>query len=115
MSQGSRAPGGSRARGQFLQCPARKPVGDEGGALVLRNTVEHPHYVTADAGRDRLDLASKAGMLELALDTVETIQAENSLEKMLAHQLAAAYHSSMALTAQLNRCIENMEHYNSDG
>jgi hypothetical protein len=54
------------------------PVGDEGGALVLRNTVEHPHYVTADASRDRLDLASKAGVLELALDAVETVQAANS-------------------------------------
>jgi hypothetical protein len=47
------------------------PVGEEGGALVLRNTVEHPHYVTADAGRDRLDLASKAGVLELALPEPE--------------------------------------------
>ena len=28
------------------------PLGKEGGALVLRNTVEHPHYVTADASRD---------------------------------------------------------------
>jgi hypothetical protein len=82
------------------------PVSEEGGALVLRNTVEHPHYVTADAGRDRLDLASKAGVLEMALDVVETIEAQNSLEKMLAHQLAAAHHASMAMTAQLNRCIE---------
>jgi hypothetical protein len=62
------------------------PVGNEGGALVLRNTVEHPHYVTADASRDRLDLASKAGVLELALDAVETIQGKNSLEKMLAQR-----------------------------
>jgi hypothetical protein len=90
------------------------PVGKEGGALVLRNTVEHPHYVTADAGRDRLDLASKAGVLEMALDVVDTIEAQNSLEKMLAHQLAAAHHASMAMTAQFNRCIENMEHHDPD-
>ena len=54
-------------------------------------------------------------MLELALDAVETIQGKNSLEKMLAHQLAAAHHASMAMTAQLNRCIENMDNpYNPD-
>jgi hypothetical protein len=77
--------------------------------------VEHPHYVTADAGRDRLDLASKAGVLELALDAVETIQAENSLEKMLTHQLAAAHQLSMIMAAQANRCIENMDNrYNPD-
>jgi hypothetical protein len=76
--------------------------------------VEHPHYVTEAAGRDRLDLASKAGVLEMALDVVETIKAQNSLEKMLAHQLAASHHASMAMTAQFNRCIENMEHHDAD-
>jgi hypothetical protein len=39
----------------------------------------------------------------MALDVVETIEAQNSLEKMLAHQLAAGHHASMAMTAQLNR------------
>jgi len=91
------------------------PIEDEGGALVLRNTVEHPSYVNADAARDRLDLASKAGVLESALDAVETIQAQNSLEKMLAHQLAAAHQLSMIMAAQANRCIENMDNrYNPD-
>jgi hypothetical protein len=33
---------------------------------------------------------------------------------MLAHQLAAAHHASMAMTAQLSRCIENMEHHDPD-
>jgi hypothetical protein len=30
------------------------------------------------------------------------------------HQLAAAHHASMAPTAQLNRCIENMKHHDPD-
>jgi hypothetical protein len=33
---------------------------------------------------------------------------------MLAHQLAAAHHASMVMTAQLSRCIENMEHHDPD-
>jgi hypothetical protein len=54
-------------------------------------------------------------VLELGLDLADTIQAQNNLEKMLAHQLAAAHHSSMAMTAQLNRCIENMDNpYNPE-
>src|SRR5215207_8411195 len=54
-------------------------------------------------------LAHHAGALELGLDLAATIQAENSLEKLLAHQLAANHRSIMKLTAQLNRCVENMD------
>src|SRR5215204_4453610 len=39
----------------------------------------------------------------------ETIEARNSLEKMMAHQMAAMHSSTMKLSAQLNRCIERME------
>ena len=74
----------------------------------LRDTVDDPDYITAHASRDRLELAQKAGALELALDVADTVQAANSLEKMLAHQLAAAHSSAMKLTAQLNRAIERM-------
>src|SRR5918994_1191832 len=80
----------------------------------LKNTIEDPSYITADASRDRIQLALDAGALELGLDLADTIQAENSLEKMLAHQLAATHRSIMKQNAQLNRCIENMEHYNAD-
>src|SRR4051794_15011603 len=78
-------------------------------APTLRNTVSDPDYVTADASRDRLELAHQAGALELALDTADTIEAQNSLEMMLAHQLAAAHCSTMKLSAQLNRCVERMD------
>ena len=84
------------------------PVGDEGDAAVMRHTVESPTYVTADASRSRLDLAFKAGALELGFDLAETIQAANSLEKMLAHQLAATHNAAMKMTAQLNDCTDRM-------
>ena len=41
----------------------------------------------------------------------DTVQAANSLEKMLTHQLAAVHNSAMKLTAQLNRAIERMGTY----
>ena len=62
-----------------------------GGELIDRekvgshlvDTVAHPDYVTAEASRDRLALASEAGSLSLALDAADTIQAQDGLEKML--------------------------------
>src|SRR5215203_2739612 len=76
------------------------PIQSIGGELVpaeadhrhggsMRNTVADPSYITADASKSRLDLAFDAGVLETGLDAAETIEARNSLEKMMAHQMAA--------------------------
>lgn len=77
-----------------------------GGELVptearLRDTVTNPDYVTLDASRDRLHLASQAGVLELALDVSDTIDAANSLEKMLAHQMAAVHRALMKVPVSM--------------
>jgi hypothetical protein len=66
--------------------PAPAEIGT-GGELVpaepdLRDTVKNPDYVTVDASRDRLALASGAGVLEMALDASDTIDSKNSLEKI---------------------------------
>ena len=45
----------------------------------------------------------EAAALESALDAAESIDAKNSLEKMLAHQLAAGHRSAMKLVAEMNR------------
>jgi hypothetical protein len=75
---------------------------------MLHNTITAPNCVTADASRERLELAHNAGALEMGIDAAETIQAANSLEKMLAHQMAAIHGATMRMTEQLNRCIERM-------
>jgi hypothetical protein len=62
--------------------------------------VECPDMVAVDAGRHRLALAEKAGALAIALDAAETVQAANSLEKMVAHQIAAAHVAAMGLQAE---------------
>jgi hypothetical protein len=86
------------------------PVDDGRGAknLHLRNTVDDPDYIAADASRDRLELLNDAGALGLGLDLADTIEASNSLEKMLAHQMAATHASAMKMTEQMNRQIETM-------
>ncbi len=86
------------------------PLRDDAAELpVLFDTVQHPDLVTAKASETRLDLAAKAGALELAVDAADTIKPRNSLEKMLAHEVAAAHRVAMALAA---RAASHCEHAN---
>jgi hypothetical protein len=59
------------------------------------DTVADPDYVTASASRERLELASEAGSLDLALDAADTIQGQDSLEKMLVHEMAVLHRGMM--------------------
>lgn len=53
--------------------------------------------LAADASLERLNLAGEAAALVLAVDAAESIQAENSLERALAHQMAAAHALAMKM------------------
>ena len=65
------------------------------------NTVrERPDMLTVDASRQRMKLADKLNILPLSLDVASTIKAANSLEKMLAHQMAAAHTMAMEQQAE---------------
>jgi len=70
------------------------------------DTVANPDYVTAEASRDRLALANQAGSLGLALDAADTIQAQDSLEKMLVHQMAVLHRGVMRATARLDEELD---------
>jgi hypothetical protein len=54
---------------------------------------EKPSMLAAEASESRLRLTGNA--MVLAVDTAESIQARNSLEKMLAHEIAAAHRLAM--------------------
>ena len=83
------------------------PHGSEIAAPAeYRNTLRKPDYVAASASRDRLDLLHDAGALETALDVADTVGAENSIEQMLAHQLAVAHRAALKMAVQMNRQIE---------
>ena len=96
-----------------------KPSIGTGGELVPENdqrkrganfidTVERPDAITAEASMDRLKLAD--GGIEcvaLAVDAAETIQAANSIEKMMAHQLAAAHKLAMTFAGKAKSLIED--------
>jgi hypothetical protein len=72
-----------------------------GASGYLYNTLDHPDFITADASAQRMHLAKDAGALALGVDMADTIQAANSAEQMLAHQLAAAHAGAMRLMGQV--------------
>jgi hypothetical protein len=65
------------------------PMGDTPAGLALRDTLELPDAIAADASRMRLEPAHQAGVLETAVDAADTMEAGNSFEKMLTHPTAA--------------------------
>lgn len=64
----------------------------------MKDTLAAPGVAALDASVERLNLISAFGtdVAAMALDAAESIQACNSLEKMMAHQLAVAHRSCMA-------------------
>jgi hypothetical protein len=89
------------------------PERGTGGELIqprepstyLYNTLDYPDFIAADASAQRMHLAKDAGALALGVDAADTIQAENSAELMLAHQLAAAHAGAMKLMSQLTNML----------
>src|SRR5262245_12035968 len=98
------------AQARTKQLPSTRTEIGTGGELIDRenrcdptvDTVAHPDYVTAEASRDRLALASQAGSLRLALDADDTMQAQDSLEKMLDHQVEWIHCCMSRATARIN-------------
>lgn len=79
------------------------------GSMFL-DTIKHPNAVSAEASLERLKLAD-AGIegIALAIDTAESIKAANSVEKMMAHQMAAAHKLAMAFAGEAKRLAEHKQ------
>lgn len=70
---------------------------DREDVSLFRETLKNPTSVNVDASVNRMQLFSEFGHLQMAVDAAETIDARNSLEKMLAHQMTACHIMSMKL------------------
>ena len=68
----------------------------------LHDTLAAPTTTGLDASVERLNLITAFGTdaAAMALDAAESIQAGNSLEKMLAHQMAVAHRTCMELLSK---------------
>ncbi len=99
--------------------PPQNLVSSCGEAILPRfysshivDTLQNPNMVNVIASEHRVDLAAEVGsrMVESAVDAAQSAQAENSLEKMLCHQIAAAHRAAMNLTAwSLNTALPPVE------
>jgi len=69
-------------------------------AQKIKNTLEKPAQVHLDASQARMELLQQTDVLEMALDAAESIDAQNSVEKMISHQLAACHSTAMRLMAR---------------
>jgi hypothetical protein len=75
------------------------------GALTaspgFRDTVyERADMLAAEASLQRLELAGELNVVTLAVDMAESIGAKNSVERALAHQMAAAHKLAMQMAAK---------------
>lgn len=84
-------------------------LSDDTNFSITALTLRSPDRVTLDASIDRLELAHKNGVLNMALDTAETIGARNGAEQMVAHQMAAAHRMSLDLLAQAGNTRDTIE------
>lgn len=97
----------------------RQSIGN-GGELVVRtaegmatipgvlDTVrQSPDMLTAGASRERLELTGNAAAM--AVDAAASIQAQNSLERMLAHQMAVAHRLALHMAEQAERLVDRHE------
>lgn len=78
------------------------PEGDvevcPGGEVVTApfiETLRNPDTLAVDASRSRCELLNMNGVIDLGVDAAKTIDAANSIEKMLVHQLAAVHDAGM--------------------
>jgi hypothetical protein len=69
---------------------------------IVDTVTERGDMLNAEASMARLELASAAGTLTMAVDAAESIQAANSLERMLVHQMATAHKVAMTMAAKAN-------------
>ncbi|HEY1877844.1 MAG TPA: hypothetical protein VGG66_10260 [Rhizomicrobium sp.] len=84
-------------RGGELVVPTKENMMERPGLVDTARS--DPDMLTAAASVARLDLVADAGALSVGLDAAETIQASNSLEKMLAHQMGVAHTMAMKFAA----------------
>lgn len=75
---------------------------------VIDTVREAPGMLTASASRERMELTGNS--LTLATDAADSIKARNSLEKMLAHQLAASHRLGMLFADNAATLIERQKH-----
>lgn len=69
----------------------------------LELALENPDLLSAEVTIQRSDLAEKAGVFEMAHEVTRSCRAKNSVQRMQAHQLAAAHKYAMELLGDASK------------
>ena len=73
------------------------------GMSGLELALKEPDLLDAEVTIKRSVLAEKAGVFEMAFETAQSVKAKNSIQRMQAHQLAAAHKYAMELMADASK------------
>jgi hypothetical protein len=90
----------------------KKPDGGRAEACYLnvRNTLEKdPNMISIESSAKRASLLLETGILPTGLDAAHSIEANNSLEKMLAHQMALSHEAAFRNITEANRQEDPLE------
>ena len=79
------------------QIGLREPYSASRRAFV--DTLEQPNSVGVKASEKRLALLYELGLLEVGVDAAQTARAQNSIERMISHQIAGGHQAVMKLFA----------------
>jgi hypothetical protein len=90
--------------------PALEPKGypPSVARLSYTNTLMEPNVISVDASEHRAMLATRLGSFSMGLDAAATAGATNSIEKMLAHQMAAVHQVGMGLLERAEHPIDGL-------
>ncbi len=96
---------------QFERAAGREalPALENRSLAGVRETLERPDTIGLEASSRRLDLLADADVVSLGVDAAESINANDSLEKMLGHQLAGAHKYALKLLALIDRTNDTLE------
>jgi hypothetical protein len=91
------------------------PITEAHTDAIAHHVREPADMLAHSASTQRMDLAGEADVLALSLDTANSIKAQDSVEKMLASQAAAAHKLTMRLLAKadhhLSKADSSSPHY----
>ncbi|WP_025917804.1 hypothetical protein [Herminiimonas sp. CN] len=91
--------------------PNESERADEKGGWAIRDTLACPNVAAIQASIERTDLLTQGNIdvLALGIDAAQSANCDNSLEKMLAHQLALTHQTSFKVLDQAMRQRDSVE------
>jgi len=88
------------------------PITEAHTDAIAHHVREPADMLAHSASTQRMELAGEANALALALDAANSIKAQDSIEKMLAAQAAAAHKLTMRLMAKADHQLSQVDTWN---